>query len=786
MFKNYLKIALRNLLKNRTNSFINIAGLAVGIAVFLLITMYCMNELNYNRFAKQHKNIYQVLINDKFYTMAPLGNLIKSNIPDFGTIVRVDHFLGGGKTPLIETNFDDSIKKIKMKDFVFADPTFFNVFDLPVIYGNPSTALNEPYSIVLTRSTALSIFGQENVVGQSFLYIGDRNSQPRMNLTVTAVIEDLPNNSTLSFNAVGSISTLNAVMPGRDIDNNWLNWMYATYILTKNKNVNINTCTDQVKKLWREQEKILGSSNEKIDVIPFDDVYFYNNSRRQFILFLQLVGIFILSIAVINFINLTIAKSSTRAREIGLRKVAGANRTTLIKQFLGESIFISLLAVLIALLIVGLSKPYLFKMIGKQIPFDIFYQPLFVFILIVSIVVIGIISGVYPAVVLSSFKPTSILKGEVTKGKKGNSLRHSLIVFQFIITISLIICTFLVSQQVDYFKTRDLGFNDKNVIHFNQDQQINRNYDVFKHKLLSNPNIIGVARSNVTLGRDLPIGTDTKINGLKKPYRATTVDPDFIPTMGIRMVKGRSFSWDMQSDKSDAIIVNETLVKEFGLKHPLGSNISFFGEKLTIIGVMKDFNYNSFHQKVEPAALVYHDWNSEINIRISNRDISQTLQFIKKTWDELSPEVPFEYEFLDQTYGALYTSEGQFQNVISSFSVIAIIIACLGLLGLVSHSVNGRKKEIGVRKILGASVDSIVFTLTGEFLKLIVFANVIAFPLAYYFMNNWLQDFAYHTEMNWWTFALSGGIALIIALMTISFQAVKAATAIPVESLRTE
>jgi putative ABC transport system permease protein len=786
VFKNYLKTAIRILRKNKTQSIINIFGLAMGMAIFLLITMYCRNELSYNKFNKQHENIYQVEIGDQFYTAAPLGTMFKNNIPDFEKIVRIDYGMGGGHSPLIETEAGNKSKKMKVKDIVFADSALFDVFDFPVVYGDRVTALKEPYSIVLTCSTARYLFGAENVVGQTIHYIGDRSGQPRMDMTVTAVIEDVPNNSTISFNAVGSLSTFNTIGKqfGYNIDYDWRNLMYSTFVMFKNQDV--SAFTNKANKLWFEQERVLGNTHEKISMIPLDDVYFHHNSKQQFIIFLQLIGIFILAIAIINFINLTIAKSSSRAKEIGMRKVVGANRAMLIKQFLGESIFISLLAMPFAVLIVELSKPYFFRMIDKQIPLDVLHQPLPILILVTGIVIIGFITGIYPAVILSSFKPTSILKGEITKDKKGNSLRYVFIVFQFAISISLIICTLLISKQVDYLKSKDLGFNNKNIIHFTQSQQIGQKYDVFKHELLKNPNVIHVSRSNSTLGKALPIGVGYTLHGLQKNYSATTADPDFIPTIGIHMVKGRPFSWDIQSDNGGAIIVNETFVKEFELKQPLGAEINFIGMKPRIIGVMKDFHYNSFHQKVEPAALVYVDWNMEINIRINNRNMAQTIQFVRDTWNKLSPETPFEFEFLDHTYSALYTSEEQFQSIINSFSIIAIFIACLGLFGLVSHSVERRIKEIGVRKILGASIDSIVFALIREYLKWVAFANIIAWPVAYYFMNKWLQDFAYRIDMSWWVFILSGGIALVIALATVSFHAIKAAVANPVESLRYE
>ncbi len=784
MLKNYFKIAFRHLLKNKTNSVVNIFGLAVGMAGFLLITLYCVNELSFNKFFNDHNNIYQVEIANGFYTPAPLGTVIKNNIPGFKKVVRIDNGLGGGKSPIVEVTVDGISKKIKVKDIVFADTTLFDVFSFHVLYGNPATALKDPYSVVLTRSTALSLFGTDNVVGKTIHYVGDRNSQPDMDMTVTAIMEDIPNNSSISFNAVGSYTTLYAVKPsGIDIDEDWGNWMSSTFISFNQNDVSV--FTGEVNKLWLEQEKRLGNTPSKIRLIPLDEVHFHNNSIEQLLLILQLIGVFILIIAIINFINLAISKSATRSREIGIRQVVGSRRIELIKQFLSESILISLIAAPVAILIVELSRPFYFRMIGKQISFDFIYQPYSVLIFIAGVIIIGTISGIYPAIVLSAFKPVAVLKGEITKVKRGNSIRHALIVFQFAISIALIICTIIVSKQVNYLKYQDLGFNDKNIIHFNQSKVINKHFDVFKQKLLQNPDILNVARSNVALGRDLPIGLSTEINGVKKSFRATTVDPDFIPTMKIKITEGRPFSWDIKSDKMTTMIVNEAFVKEFMLKPALGAELDLNG-KARIIGVMKDFHYTSFHQKVEPAALFWVDWNSEINIHMTNKNVSKTIQYVKNTWDELSPETPFEFEFLDKTYDQLYKSDQRFQSIINGFSILAIILACMGLFGLISQNTNRRTKEIGVRKILGASINSIVFTLTNELLKWVVIANIIAWPLAWFIMNRWLQNFAYHTEMSWWMFVLSGGIALIIALATISSQAIKAAVSNPVESLRQE
>ncbi len=785
MLKNYLKVALRSMMKNPTQSIVTISGLALGMAIFLMIMVYSLNELGYDSFHPRHENIYQLGIGDEFYTAAPLGTMLKGSVPEIETVVRMDHEMGGGQSPTIEWRADGGTQKMKVKDVLFADPNFFDVFHFPIVYGDRATALNEPNSIVMTRTTARSLFGAENAVGRIIHYIGDRDGLPRMDMTVTAVVEDVPNNSSLSFNAVGSLSTLNFIGQryGYSIDNDWGNLMYSTFVVYRGHDV--RSLTDKVNALWMDVEKRRGNSHEEMSLIPLDEVHFHNNSRRQLIFLLQFIGMFILAIAIINYINLTIAKSVTRVREIGIRRVVGSNRSELIRQFLGESILISLIAVPAAVVIVELGKPLFFALIDRQISFDVLYRPVSIAMFIAGIILIGGISGLYPAIVLSAYKPVSILKGEMTKGKRGNTLRYSLIVVQFGVSISLIITAILVSNQVKFLKTKDLGFNDKNIIRFDQSLEVSRHYDVFKQKLLQNPDIKQVSRCNGGLAQDLVIGLSHSMNGVLKPYKATTVDPDFIPAMEITMVEGRPFSWDMPGDR-DGMIVNETFAREFQLKPALGAEVDFLGRKQRVIGVMKDFHYTSFHQKVEPAAFVWLDWNSNVNVRISGNRTSGTIQYIGDVWNELSPGTPFEYEFLDKSYDKLYKSEERFQVLIDSFTAVAMMIACMGLFGLISHSIDRRLKEIGVRKVLGATVGSIVFMLTRDLLRWVVLANIFAWPIAWYVINRWLQDFAYRVSVTVWPFLSAGVLTLAIAFLTLSILAVKAATANPVDALRCE
>jgi putative ABC transport system permease protein len=783
-----LKYALRILFKNKVDAFINMGGLAVGIAVFFLISLYSRHELSYDKFNGNYKDIYQVNIGNEFYTTAPLANLMKENIPEIKSVTRIDYYAGGGQAPFIEVDKNDgSLKKMKVKNVVFADNTFFELFSFKVLYGNPTTALNNPYSIVLTRNTSQLLFGTDNSVGKSLHYIGDRSDVTEMDMTVTAVIENIPDNSSVTFNAVASFATLYSIKPtGQDMDSDWSNWMYSTFVLLDNNNSKV--VDEKLGKLWEEVELMYFAENEhqEIGIVSLSEIPFYNNNKRQLIFLIQLVGIFILILALVNFINLTIARSSLRAREIAVRKVNGSSRLELIKQFLFESVLISILVAPVALLIVSLSKSYFTHITNTQISFDLIHQPLLIVYFVIGILVIGIIAGIYPAFYLSSFKITSLLKGEVTKGKKRISLQFSLFVFQFVISISLIICTVIISKQIDFVKGKSLGLNTANIIDFNQNQQIKQEYNVFKQRLLQNPNIVSVTRTNTGLGKGLPITATYDDDGIKKTYAVTTVDPDFIPTMDIDILEGRNFSWEIQSDKIGAIIVNETFVEEFGLKSVLNTELTIFNRKAKIIGVTKDFFYDSFRQTLKPSALWYADWNSHIHIKINNQNTAQSIEYIEGIWNELSPQTPFEYEFLDNTYGQLYKSEENLQKIFTAFSVIAIIIACLGLFGLALNSTQQRVKEISIRKINGANISDILILLNKNIIKWIVISFVIACPIAWYAMSKWLNNFAYKTEISLWIFAIAGVLALGIALLTVSFLSWKAASRNPVEGLRYE
>ena len=789
MFRNYLKIAIRSLQKNKMHTSINVGGLALGMAIFLIISMYVMHEFSYDNFHENYKSIYQIHIGDSFAATAPLATAIQENIPDCDLVTRIDDSYGGGEAPILTIQNLNSPKKMKLKEVLFVDPSFADMFSFPVLQGDIKSALTEPYSIVLTKRTSQNLFGNQNSIGETIHYAGDirRGGKPEMDLTVTAVVEDVPTNSTIGFSALVSFATLTATKPtGINPDEDWWNWGYSIFVKLSDQHV--EPFQSKLNRLWLEKENLFlqDDPHQEISLIKLAEVPFYENNKRSLLLITQLIGLFILAIAIINFVNLTIAKSTSRAKEIGIRKVVGSLRFDLMKQYLLESILVSVITTPVALCLFELSKPQFYKLIDKQIPLNIFNQPVMLLFLVGTILLVGLVAGIYPAFIMSSFKPSSILKGDKTKGKQGNLFRFSLLVFQFIISITLITSTIFISNQIDFLKTKPLGYSNQNIIDCFQNQQINEKYDVLKERLLQNPNITSMARSNHALGQEFNIGTSHKINGIRKTYRATTVDPDFIPTMGIKIIEGRPFSWRISTDKYNSIIVNESFVKEFQLEDPIGTEIDFLDIKPQIIGIVKDFYYDSFHHKLEPSALWYADWNSNINIKISDQNQSETIKYIENIWNELSPQTPFEYEFLDANYDKLYKTEEEIKQIITMFSFVSIFITCLGLFGLISYSAVRRTKEIGIRKVLGASTTNLIESLTKDYFKWILIAAFIACPVSYYAMNKWLDNFAYRINLTIWPFLLSGLLALLIALLTVSWQAIRSAVANPINALRYE
>jgi len=795
MIKNYLKKAFRNLIKNKSISLINLSGLVIGISSFVLILLYVHQELTFDRFNDNFDRIFKISIAEDFNILAPYAVIVKDKVPEIEKITRIDSFMGGGKSPVIKVKEGNETVTIRVKDIIYADSGFFDIFSFKVIQGNEKTSLTQPNSIVFTKSTAQKIFGADNPVGKTIEFTGT-NENPKLIYTVTAIIEDIPDNSSIKFNGIVSFNTLKTIKPGGvDVDEDFGNWTYGTYVLMKNSCL-AKDLAQKTNNIWLNF--ISGKYNIDInskdvkeytsEFVPLKEVNFYKNNKLSFIYLILLVGIIIILIAIINFVNISIAKASLRTKEIGVKKISGSSRNELIKQFIGETIVLTFIATILALAIVYFSLPVFNDITGKSISFNFFRDTEVILLFFSGSILIGIIAGIYPALYLSAFKPIDILKNNKITGHKNSVITQSLIIFQFVISITLIISTIIISRQVNHMRTGDLGFDNRNIITCQMTKSIRNKYDVFKQTLLQNPNILNIATSSGTgLSEQFHMSFKEEINGSEKTYFGLVVDPDYIKTIGFNIVEGRDLSWELESDKYNAVIINETAVKNFGLKDPIGFEIKLLNSKARVVGVIKDFHNESFHNSISPLVLWYiPGYSYSISIRVSGNNIPETIQDIKDQWDKLSPDIPFEFQFLDKKYDALYKDESKLSMIIGYFSIIAILIACLGLFGLVSYLTESRTKEIGVRKVNGATVSEILAMLNKDFVKWVVIAFVIASPVSWYAMNNWLENFAYKTNLAWWVFASAGLMALGIALLTVSWQSWRAATRNPVEALRYE
>ncbi|MCK4663469.1 MAG: ABC transporter permease [Bacteroidales bacterium] len=798
MLKNYFKIAIRNLLRQKAYSIINILGLSIGIACCILIFLYINNELSYDKFHDNVENIYRVSTEgniSKDYinvakTSPALSAAIVKDFPEVTNAVRI-HEMNQA------TLFSYKDKNYYEEQIFYADSSFFDIFSFKLIKGNPKKVLTEPFSIVLTEKTASKFFGNEDPVGKS-LRINDKN-----NYLITGIVEDVPQNSHFHFNMLVSFSTLYK-LNGKERYKHWGSISYSTYI----------TLTDGVdykafnKKLPDFANRYL-FKGEEVDVNiklnpylqPLTSIHLHSKLMAEIeptgdinnVYIFSAIAIFILLIACINFMNLSTARSLRRAKEVGMRKVHGAVKKQIVFQFLGESVLLSLLGLIIALTLVELFLPEFNNLVNKQLSLNFINDWYLILGFIGVSVVVGIIAGSYPAFYLSSYQPVKVLKGELKEKTGKFSLRNLLVIFQFVISITLIISSIVIFNQLELLKNTKLGFNKDNVIVIPlREERMQQKYEVFTNELKKLPEIISISAASSTLGSSLngsgfvPEGVDEKDPWL---IFNMAVDYDYVKTMGMTMSMGRDFSREYSTDTA-SVIINETLLKKLGWKEPLGKTFSHLSRsnslKLKVIGVVKDFHFISLKQNIEPFMMFYNpDIFTNLNIRIAG-NIPESIDKIQQKWNELETSFPFDYFFLDNTYKHLYKPEQQTSRIFNYFTYLAIFISCLGLFGLASYVSEQRTKEMGIRKVFGASVKNIIVLLSKEFLKWILIANIIAWPLAYYLMNKWLQDFAYRTETYLWIFIISALAALFIALFTVSFQAIKAASANPIDSLKYE
>lgn len=808
MFKNYLKIALRSLSKNKAYTVINVLGLSFGLSCCIMILFHVQDETSYDKFYGDQDNLYRVVLERKYpdhvsnYAIIPAGfsEVLAEEIPEIKQSTRLIGF----------PNFSNIVKyedKIFEEYYLFsADSNFFSVLDFKMVQGDPATALKNPNTVILTQSTSKKYFGDDNPMGKSIDVNGNLSE-------VVGVMEDVPANSHIKFDFLSSSTNL-----GFLANPNYISFSSYTYIQLEDgvdKSVIESKLPAVVEKYASgDIEQNLGLSyadytaagNGYIYTLqPIGDIYLTSNLDAEIkpngnIIYVYIfisIAVFILVIAGINFVNLATAKSADRAREVGLRKVLGSERKQLIFQFLTESTFITFISLILGIAIIQLALPYFNELSGKALEFGFLSNQLTIPSLILFVLLVGILAGLYPAFYISSLQPIEVVKGKFKSNSKGKLLRNGLVVFQFTISMILISGTLVVYSQMDFIQNKRLGFNKENVMVIERANVVDQ-LASFKSALENNTEVISVGAASAMPGGYF-FGAQFQKPGVADVLTTKTIfaDDQYFETMGITLVEGREFSEDFSDSLN--LILNQTAVKTFGLTDPIGTVLSQTNNlpdgtiqttNYTVIGVTDDFNFESLRTNVTPLAILSDESNGAftpyVPIRFQTTDIQQTLASVEELWLNYAPGEPFLYSFLDSDLGELYKSERTSGTLLAFFAVLAIIIACVGLFGLAAYMAFQRTKEIGVRKVLGASIGGIILLLSKEFTKLVGISFLFAVPISYYLMNQWLQNFAFSVELSIWTFVLSGFIALSVALITVSWQSIKAAIMNPVNSLKSE
>ena len=806
MFKTYSIIAWRNLIKKKAYSFINIFGLGLGIACCLLIFMFVKDELSFDNYHEKKERIYRVIHGQRgpdstdlssihpywVWHNAPIGPALKDDFPEIDKVVQFS-----GRSDILLTHDDNMYQE---DGIFFMDSTAFDVFSWPLLKGNPKTALAAPYSIVLTESTAQKYFGDEDPMGKTLKGSASSGRSNPGDYTVTGLIADLPMNSHFRFNALLSMSTFRNSRP--EVFDAWGYVDFYTYFL-------VNEQFDKQafkRKLpnFLSRHKEYPESRYTIDIEPLRDMYLRTEAERQpgetgsltNIYVFSIIGLFILVIAMINFMNLSTARSMERGKEVGIRKSIGAYRSSLIYQFLGESMIIVGLSTIIAVVIAVLAMPYMDDLTGKKLEIQRFISWPTVSAFLGMIILIGLLAGSYPALVLSGFNPVLILKGITRSQAGGAGLRKALVVFQFTLSIALIAGTMIVYFQMSHLLDKDLGFDKEQmlVLDYNYDGVVNEKSEVLKSEMEKNPSILSVAFSRSVPGSYFPhAGTEIENPDGEMEQQGQPifqVGMDFVTHFGLELIAGRTYSREFPTDSAQAIIINDAAARQYGYTNPadvVGKKFRQWGREGTVVGVVKDFNYTSLHHNIAPLTLPFAPYESRyMSLKVKSENIDETIAAVGKVWREHVPHRPFLYSFLDEDFNRQYKSEFVFRKLFTTFACLAIFIACLGLLGLATYTAERRSKEIGIRKVLGADLRNIISLLSKDFIGLVLIAIVIATPVSWYTMNRWLEGFAYRMEIQAWIFVLSGFIALLVAVFTISYQSIKSAVMNPVTSLRSE
>lgn len=806
MITNYIKSAFRNLMRNKFYALINIIGLSVGMASFIFILFFVKDEAGYDQYHEKYNRIHRLdsefNINNKVDRFAivpvPMGHAFKLEFPEVENFVR----LFGAGNSLIKYG----TKEYYEEDFYFCDSTIFDVFTHEFVLGSPDNALTEPNTIVLTEKIAKKYFGKENPMGE-MLTTGNDNSYQ-----ITGVIKDLPANSHLKFDALLSGATIVERTGAEDFNSlepmRFWNIGVYTYVLL-NKNSDISTIHEKFPDFYGKYMKPIGDQiNASFELLttPLAETHYREGlsanrpiGNKAYIYIFSAIAVFILLLAAINYMNMATARSTKRAREVGIRKVSGAYKMQLVRQFLGESLLLSIIAMLIALLVVYLLIPDFNNLVDKTIVFGA--DPMIFLIILLVAIVTGLVSGSYPAFYLSSFSPVIVLKGTVSQsGRNKGLLRKILVVIQFFIAIVMIIATIAISEQIGFLKNKDLGFEKDNLIVMQlQDSAFRSKVETFQEELLQNPNIKGVTNSSQVPGNISWIqvmNVENEGQMVQSSLILVQADYNFIETMGMEILKGRNFDKNMSTDDTGAVVINETSMKRLGwTEDPIGKRIDYgidlegnVARPMKVIGVVKDFHFRSLHNPVEPLIIFINPApRFNVSVRIDEEKTREALDFIEEKWNDFGAKRPFDYEFLETNMDSMYQAEEKINRIFTIATVLTIFIALLGLLGLSSFIAEQKTKEIGIRKVMGATVGNILKILFKEFLLLIMIAFVIAVPIAWWRIEIWLKDsFVYFTDLHWYTFVLAGIIAIFVGLATISYHIIRAANSNPVDAIKYE
>lgn len=795
MFKNLLLVALRNFKRDKWYSLLNILGLTIGITFGLFLIFYVKDELSYDRYHKNADRIFRInsIIKEADrdtmrWAIAPfpMGPALAKDYPEVEEAVR---FVNSGRTM-----FKNGATRLYEDKVFFVDSNVFRVFTCPFIEGNPETALKEPNTIVMSESSAIKFFGSnKKYLGKTLENVNGKIYK------VTGVMKDVPKNAHLIFNILASRSTLPA-----DFGNNWGSFDFYTYVLLK-PGTSAASFDNKMKPMYDKYlASIFAQYNIKIrfEAVPITSIHLHSQTANEpeelgsmsYIYIFSAVAFFMLLIACINYMNLTTARSARRAKEIGIRKVTGSNKLQLISQFLIESTLTAFLALLISIGLIALLLPVFNTLAGKFILFSTLFKPDTILILLAVVIFVGIVGGSYPAFYLSKFNPVSVLKGSLAKGSSNVNLRRTLVVIQFSISMIMLICTWIVYSQLRYLRNVDLGFDKAQVLNISAvtDRDIQSSILSFKNEMRNNSQVQAVSSSNSVPGRGNSFNLfsiETKDGYVDKGVDVYTADEDYLNALGIKVVKGRNFSG--LSDTLHGMLVNEKMVQEFGWgDKAIGKRVKFPGDTsgnyLEVLGVMKDFNQKSLYNAITPLILLYRPNNNLIQLKLKTTNIPSTLAAVENAWKKAFPDLPFQYTFLDQDFDSQYAADQKRGKIFTTFSILTILITCLGLLGLIAFTTEQRQKEISVRKVMGASVGQLVPLITRNFIALVGLSCIIAFPVAWYFMAKWLKIFPYNTGLSITPFILSALVVLLITMLTVIFHTIRAAVANPVKALRSE